>query len=239
MAIQDDIPVRSNGQTVDAAWWNVIRQALIDYSIGVHEALTNNPHAVTKTQVGLSNVPNTDATARSSHTGTQLSSTISDFAAAVAALVSSNLKMTFFKTTSNVTNADSVTLTNIPALQFSVASGKSYEIEMVLLYQTSSAQSGLATTFNTIDTAAGSIGASVETQSNGDGTAGQMTGIISTLGDLMIAPSASMADENNICVCRGIFVCTTSGILIPQFRRDGGTGTVTVYPGSLLKLREL
>lgn len=41
-----------------------------------------NPHSVTKTQVGLSNVPNVDATARSSHTGTQLASTISDFSAA-------------------------------------------------------------------------------------------------------------------------------------------------------------
>jgi hypothetical protein len=43
---------------------------------------TNNPHSVTKTQVGLSNVPNVDATARANHTGTQLASTISDFASA-------------------------------------------------------------------------------------------------------------------------------------------------------------
>ena len=36
--------------------------------------------ALTKSDVGLSNVPNTDATARANHTGTQLKSTISDFA---------------------------------------------------------------------------------------------------------------------------------------------------------------
>jgi len=35
---------------------------------------------LTKSDVGLVNVPNTDATARASHTGTQLASTISDFA---------------------------------------------------------------------------------------------------------------------------------------------------------------
>jgi hypothetical protein len=40
-----------------------------------------------KTAVGLSNVPNTDATARSSHTGTQLSSTISDFSTAADARI--------------------------------------------------------------------------------------------------------------------------------------------------------
>lgn len=39
---------------------------------------TGNPHNVTKTDVGLSNVPNVDATARANHTGTQLLSTISD-----------------------------------------------------------------------------------------------------------------------------------------------------------------
>jgi hypothetical protein len=39
---------------------------------------------LTKSDVGLSNVPNTDATARSSHTGTQTVSTISDFATEAA-----------------------------------------------------------------------------------------------------------------------------------------------------------
>lgn len=43
---------------------------------------TANPHSVTKAQVGLSNVPNVDATDRANHTGTQTASTISDFTAA-------------------------------------------------------------------------------------------------------------------------------------------------------------
>lgn len=44
-----------------------------------------NPHSTTKADVGLGNVPNTDATARANHTGTQLASTISDFSTAVQA----------------------------------------------------------------------------------------------------------------------------------------------------------
>ena len=49
-----------------------------------HDALpSDNPHSVTKAQVGLSNVPNVDATARANHTGTQTASTISDFLSAV------------------------------------------------------------------------------------------------------------------------------------------------------------
>jgi hypothetical protein len=56
-----------------------------------HRGQTDNPHAVTKTQVGLSNVPNTDATDRDNHTGTQLAATISNFAATVRSTVLTGL----------------------------------------------------------------------------------------------------------------------------------------------------
>ena len=72
-----------------------------------HTQETNNPHSVTKAQVGLGNADNTAdadkpvstaqaaaiaaaqtfATDRANHTGTQLASTISDFTAAVNALI--------------------------------------------------------------------------------------------------------------------------------------------------------
>lgn len=71
-----------------------------------HDALpADNPHAVTKTQVGLSNVPNVDATARANHTGTQLASTISDFASTVRSTILTGLSLA---TSSAVTAADSV-----------------------------------------------------------------------------------------------------------------------------------
>jgi hypothetical protein len=49
-----------------------------------HIANTNNPHGVTKAQVGLNNVPNVDATNRANHTGTQTAETISDFQSTVS-----------------------------------------------------------------------------------------------------------------------------------------------------------
>jgi uncharacterized delta-60 repeat protein len=52
-------------------------------NIQSHISNISNPHSVTKSQVGLSNVPNVDATSRANHTGTQLASTISDFNEAV------------------------------------------------------------------------------------------------------------------------------------------------------------
>lgn len=55
-----------------------------DNGLASHLADFNNPHQVTKSQVGLGNVPDVDATLRSNHTGTQLASTISDFDAEVS-----------------------------------------------------------------------------------------------------------------------------------------------------------
>jgi len=50
-----------------------------------HDSLPfDNPHNVNKGQIGLGSVPNIDATDRTNHVGTQLASTISDFASQVA-----------------------------------------------------------------------------------------------------------------------------------------------------------
>ena len=58
--------------------------AQVQTTVNVHGNKLNNPHSVTKTQVGLSNVQNIDSIPRSSHTGTQLAATISDFDNAIA-----------------------------------------------------------------------------------------------------------------------------------------------------------
>jgi hypothetical protein len=63
----------------------VYSQEEVDNELSAHTSRTDNPHAVTKAQVGLGNVPNVDARSRSTHTGTQPSSTISDFSESASA----------------------------------------------------------------------------------------------------------------------------------------------------------
>ena len=70
-----------------------------------HRVDVANPHSVTATQVGLGNVPNVDATDRANHTGTQLSSTISDFAATVRATILTGIS---FASSSAVLAADTI-----------------------------------------------------------------------------------------------------------------------------------
>jgi hypothetical protein len=50
---------------------------------------TGTVSGITAAMVGLGNVPNTDATSRANHTGTQIASTISDFAAAAVSATAS------------------------------------------------------------------------------------------------------------------------------------------------------
>lgn len=73
-----------------------------------HDSLpSDNPHGVTASQVGLGNVPNIDATQRSNHTGTQLSSTISDFSQAVR-----DTLLTGISTVISATNIAAITATD-------------------------------------------------------------------------------------------------------------------------------
>lgn len=76
--------------------------------LAAHLADTANPHAVTKAQVGLGSVDNVSSAtllARANHTGTQLASTISDFATAVLSSVLTGLSLV---TSTAVTAADTV-----------------------------------------------------------------------------------------------------------------------------------
>lgn len=60
-------------------------------ALSSHAADQANPHGVTKAQVGLPAVPNTDATQRANHTGSQLAATISDLSDTLAAYLASHL----------------------------------------------------------------------------------------------------------------------------------------------------
>lgn len=112
--------------------------------LATHKADTANPHAVTKAQVGLGSVDNVAATAlrdRTTHTGTQAASSISDFAATVRTTL-----LTGFSTAVNtaVTAADSV-LNGVGKLQA--------QVDTIL----NRALTGLSTATATVVTATDSI----------------------------------------------------------------------------------
>lgn len=75
--------------TVELEQIRASKEGVKKQDLDLHTADLNNPHQVTKDQVGLSDVDNVSASSlrdRSTHTGTQLASSISDFTTAVQAV---------------------------------------------------------------------------------------------------------------------------------------------------------
>jgi len=84
-----------------------------DSNVAHTSVVTGNPHVVTKTEVGLANVPNVNATQRANHTGTQVAATISDFDVEVSnnpAVVLNTAKITNATHTGEVTGAQALTV---------------------------------------------------------------------------------------------------------------------------------
>lgn len=71
----DDSPA-SGTTTKKITRGNLLKGLAKQEDLATHTTATDNPHHTTKSQVGLSNVPNTDATQRANHTGTQAIGTV-------------------------------------------------------------------------------------------------------------------------------------------------------------------
>jgi hypothetical protein len=233
-------------------------------TLSAHIANTSNPHATTKTQVGLSNVPNTDATQRSNHLGTQLASTISDFASAALSTVLTGITFPYdtavtaadsiltaigklqgqidtwteLVTLSNLTNSSATTLTNITDLGFSVVNGRSYYIEITLMYQSATTVNGITLGFNTSTSGAGNFSLLVNATQGNDGTGSLYSGHINSFGDLVTIPSVQQSGVPFIVNMKGIFVATASGVMLPQFRSENTGTQVTMLAGSCILIRE-
>lgn len=236
--------------------------------IDTHIANTSNPHATTAVQVGAD--PTGSAAAaqafaiqRANHTGTQLASTISDFAATVRSTVLTGLSIATatavvatdtilvaigklqaqinvweeLVTTSALNSASNVTLTSISALQLTVTNTRVYKIEGTILFRTAATTTGLALTMGNTG-AAGTISLVINIPIAADGTAALYTGNSTAFGDIVTSTGVQAANTDYVARIDGIFVCTTSGTIVPQFRSEVNGSQVTVKAGSVLIARE-
>ncbi len=100
-----------------------------------HTGNTSNPHTVTKTQVGLGNVPNVDATARANHTGTQAISTITGLQTALDALALrpvTNITANYTALATDYTiRADATAAPIVITLPAATVIGKVYEVSKI------------------------------------------------------------------------------------------------------------
>lgn len=143
-----------------------------------------------------------------------------------------------FITAADLTNTSNVTLVSATDLQFSAVAGNSYYLEYTIRFRSSLASNGVAFTIATSSVAAGTIAALVNIPIAVDGTAALFSGNITTLGDLVVGTAVEAINTDYICNIKGIFECTTSGIIVPQFRSELNGNTVTFRKGSIALVRE-
>ena len=201
---------------------------------------------------------------RSNHSGSQQASTISDFEPSVLAtnllsvvttateskvvaadtILQSvgkiqgqlNLYQEKFQAT-QLTNSSNVTLTNIGDLAFSVVAGKRYRIQTMILYRSTATATGIALTA-ALTSAVGTLALTASIPVGGDGTASVFNGSITASADIVTANATPTANLDFVAQINGIFVCTTSGTITPQFRSETNGTTVTVQIGSNIIVRE-
>lgn len=227
--------------------------------------------------------------ARANHTGTQTSSTISDFATttlntvltglstatnavitagdtvlsalgklqkqlsdavndvnATFAVVNGRLDtleatdaewIELIKTSADQLTTSNTTLTNVTDLQFAVTSGNTYYIELTLLFRTQATTTGIAVTMGSPNGAAGYMWAQVNIPIAADGTAALFTGNITSLGDVVTSTGVQTSASNFVLTLRGVFICTTGGNIVPQFRSEVSGSNAAVAIGSVVLVR--
>ena len=141
-------------------------------------------------------------------------------------------------TLNQYTNSSSSALQNITELGFDVVAGRKYRLEVTMRFQSAAANRGLAVTIGTSNTAAGSITATANFMAGNDGSSGLYSGAITSLGDIVVASTVQAASTDYICRVEGIFVCTASGTIYPQFRSSNNGNNIIVGVGSCNLVRD-
>lgn len=142
-----------------------------------------------------------------------------------------------FITLADLTNTSNVTLVSATDLQFNAVAGKTYYLEYTIRFRSSLATNGVAFTIATSSSAVGTIAALVNIPIAADGTAALFSGSISALGDLVIGTAVEAINTDYICNIKGVFECTTSGVIVPRFRSELNGNTVTFRNGSIALIR--
>jgi hypothetical protein len=141
-------------------------------------------------------------------------------------------------TTANLTNTSNVTLTNITELAMNCVAGSKYRIEATLLYQATATGRGISLTIGTSNTAAGTIACTVRTPVATDGTAAGWEGAITALGDQVSTIAVQAANTTFVAKIEGVFTCTTSGTIVPQFHSSTNGQTATLVASSVMLIRK-
>lgn len=224
----------------------------------------SNPHAVTKTQVGLGNVQNVDTTTTTNvNEGTNLyftearvrSTLLTGFSLAVstAVVAADSILVAIGKlqaqinsiltgnysiiTTVNYSTTDAVAWTSVAQLSLNLEAGKSYLLRYALRAQVGAANRGFSIRLVTPDTAVVSICGQAIIPAGIDAVGNAYRGGITSLGDQVDNTTSPAANQDNLTIVEALVVCTTSGSIVPQFRSSNAGINSQISANSVLFVR--
>ena len=146
----------------------------------------------------------------------------------------------FKKIAANYASTSSAANIPITDLSIPVIAGKSYLINASLIAQSDSLVSGFTITILNISSAVGNMAFTVSFGGFGsDGASGESQGLIRAFSGLAIMGQVNTANANTLIRINGVFVCTTSGTIVPAYRPEINGSLATIYAGSILTALEL
>jgi hypothetical protein len=137
--------------------------------------------------------------------------------------------------TATLTNSSNSTLNDISDLGIAVVAGGTYRVEAILKYRSAAAGTGLALSVGLNGGATGVISFTVTIPTS---TTAVATGHLISTGTVITATATPAANTDYVAQIFGVFTCTGSGTLVPQFRSETSGTTVTIQPGSNIIARE-
>lgn len=134
-----------------------------------------------------------------------------------------------------LTNNSNVTVTNITGLTFNVVAGRRYKIECGIRFSSAAAATGIALQMGVAASAAGNFVGKIDIPTS---ATANLAGNATALSEIRVGTAVGTANADYFASINGIFVCTTTGTLVPQFRSETNGTTVSVLPGSNIFVKE-
>ena len=139
------------------------------------------------------------------------------------------------KNTTYLSSTNSATLVNISSLQFDVVNGKHYKFNLILPYSVAATATGITVALGTLGGASGQLTAEIKAFTSGTIAIHALLNAFNTTVNMNPAANTS----NNYLSITGIFICYSSGQVVPQFRTRVNSSQVQIIGSGIIEVFEV
>lgn len=205
-------------------------------------AWTNRTVAQFKTDLQLNNVPNTDATNRANHTGTQAANTITGLATVATSGSYNDLSnkpavpsITILGADVTNNNGTANTIADVTGLSFAVTSGSTYKFRFVIVYTAAATTTGSRWSINGPSTSflhyRSSYSLTTTSRTFNEGLSSYNVPSASNL--------SSAATGSNMVVIEGLITPSANGTVIARFASEVASSAIVAKAKSYVEYQQI